>query len=242
MKRNIFKVKLFLTITFLVISYFFLVNYALDITKDYSLERTELTLKNSSKTDSVLTYLTIGDDNNFITDVYGVFGIKQHGLQGYFYAKKDSLYTYKFDKKGISGNISFGTPPLNCPTEKWKNGVNLYEITLNNFGTVSKAQETSDISCVGGVNALGKIKFSDPNWIAGGKRVDSASNLAINNNFSRVGVYPYLCSGCISISNPPNCTKKLNPSTPQKNHICNMSRNASKSGGTVSIEFLGYTD
>jgi len=236
-----YKLKAIVLLAFLLAAYFFLVNYVLKIADATSVSKTELIMKNVSNKDSVLTYITLGNNEDFVTDVHGIFGIKEHGLQGSFYMHKDTVYKYSYDKKGFSGNISFGTVPLNCPTKDWKTGVSLYEVTINNYGTVSKAQETCDISCVDGVNALGKIIFSDTTWIAGGKRVDSAYNFSLNHNFGQVGVYPYRCDLCTAIGNPPKCTTLLPPSKPQAEHTCNMSRDAAKSGGTVTVEFEGYT-
>lgn len=52
---------------------------------DKTLSRTVLKIKNSSTEDSVLTYLTLGSDSQFITNVHGIFGITNCGTQGSFY-------------------------------------------------------------------------------------------------------------------------------------------------------------
>lgn len=161
------------------------------------ISRTTLEIENASIEDSVLTYLTLGADTNFITNVNGIFGISDSGLQGSFWMHKDSVYVYDYSGKGLSGNFSFNTPPLNCPTTAFPTGNNLFEVTLNNAGTVSKAQETVDISCVAGINALGKYELTGGgDWIAGGNSVNSFANAEIYQNVDSVGVFPFGCDDC----------------------------------------------
>lgn len=204
--------------------------------------RTVLTIENTSETDSVLTYLTLGDNEQFITDVNGIFGITDTGLQGSFYLKKDSVYTYEYSGKGLSGNISFGTPPLNCPTKSFPTGNNLYEVTINNFGSVTDAQETIDISNVAGCNALGSFNMTNGgSWIANGDTITSFYNNPIYMNVGLYGVFPFKCDVCVASASPPVCSDTLKSSPPQVSHICNISRDAHKSGGVISLKFKGYT-
>jgi hypothetical protein len=201
---------------------------------------TTLEITNNSTMDSVLTYLTLGADTNYITDVNGIFGITDSGLMGSFWMLKDSIYTYEFDSLGISGNISFNTPPLNCPTNDFANGVNLFEFTLNNVGINPKGQETIDISNVAGANAYGKFSMTDTNWIAGGKKVLSFHNDSLYGNYSNVGVYPFKCDTCTGSQSPPTCKDTLNGyATPKESHDCNVSRNSKLAGGKVRITFSG---
>jgi len=202
--------------------------------------RTTLTVLNQYS-DSVLTYLTLGADTNYVTDVNGIFGIKDSGLQGSFYMKKDSMYTYVFNGKGISGNISFGTAPLNCPDGTWKTGVNLYEFTLNVDTLIADNQETFDISNVAGVNAIGNIyTIGGGAWIAGGTTVSVISNSYIYDNSGNYGVFPFGCDVCTASQNPPKCADTLKIATPQTKPICNVSRNAKASGGSVNITFVSW--
>ena len=205
-------------------------------------ESTTLYMINNSDEDSVLVYLTLGADTNFITDVKGIFGIEDEGLQGSFWLHKDSVYTYTYKGKGLSGNFSFGTPPLNCFTDEWKTGVNLFEVTINNAGTVSKAQETVDISNVAGVNAIVTYKLSGGgDWLANGEKVDSFYNESLYKNYGLKGVFPFKCDDCTKSSAPPKCLDSKKTAKPQKNHTCNVSRNAYYAGGSVTITFKGYT-
>ena len=207
-----------------------------------TIKRTTLEILNTSEHDSVLTYLTIGSDTNFVTDVNGIFGINDSGLQGSFWLVKDSLYTYEFNNKGLSGNFSFDTVPLNCPAGTFKTGTNLFEVTINNYGTVSKAQETIDISNVAGVNAMCRYSMvGGGTWIAGGDSVSSFGNSSIYNNVDSVGVFPFGCDNCTSSVKPPKCIDTLKISKPQPRHICNVSRNSKESGGTIRLSFMGFT-
>lgn len=203
---------------------------------------TVLIIHNSSSQDSVLTYLTLGADTNFITNVKGIFGIADSGLQGSFYMRKDSTYTYKYDKKGLSGNICFGTTPINCPDSIWKTGVNLFEFTINNEGTITDAQETIDISNVAGENALGKFLMKGGNsWIADGTPVDSFYNNKLYSNLGQIGVYPFKCDACTGSVNPPVCTDTLKAEQPQVKPTCNVSRKAVNPSGNVTINFMGWS-
>jgi hypothetical protein len=203
--------------------------------------RTTLEITNESSKDSVLTYLTLGADTNFVTDVNGIFGSSGSGLMGYFWMVKDSVYTYDYTDKGISGNISFGTSPLNCLSANFPTGVNLFEFTLNNEGINDKAQETIDISNVAGVNALGKFNVTDTNWIANGKKVTGFYNDTLYGNLGLVGVYPFKCDTCTGSKKPPTCLNSTKTATPQLYPTCNVSRSAKLSGGIVRITFLGFT-
>jgi hypothetical protein len=203
--------------------------------------KTTLTISNDSKEDSVLTYLTLGNNSSFVTDVNGIFGITDSGLMGSFWMHKDSVYTYNYTDKGISGNISFGTPPLNCLSNDFPTGVNLFEFTLNNAGVNIKGQETIDISNVAGANSIGKFSVTDKNWISNGKKVMSFYNDTLYGNLGLVGVYPFKCDTCTGSKNPPACLDATPSATSQKHSTCNVSRSAKLSGGKVHISFLGYT-
>jgi hypothetical protein len=207
------------------------------------LPRTTLYIANTSGEDSVLTYLTLGADTSFITDVNGIFGISASGLQGSFYLLKDTVYVYNYQGKGLSGNISFGTPPLNCPDSAWITGNNLFEVTINNAGTVSDAQETIDISNVAGSNAFGSYTLSGGGeWIANSAHINILyfKNDSMYQNVGNIGVFPFKCDDCTLSANPPVCNDILPASKPQTEKICNVSRNAKYSGGSVKIEFLGW--
>ena len=203
---------------------------------------TTLELENTSSLDSVLTYVTLSDEAGFEDNVKGIFGIADSGLQGSFYLHTDSVYSYT-STKPISGNITFNSPPINCPTDDFPTGTNEFEFTLNNYGTVDKAQETIDISNVAGVNALGGYKMTGGGaWIAGGDTILLFEVYPMYQNVGRAGVFPFRCDDCVASVNPPKCTDTLSPSKPQKKHICNVSRDAKQSGGKVHITFTGFTE
>jgi hypothetical protein len=197
---------------------------------------TTLVVKNDHPTDTVLVYLTLGKKKGFKANVNGIFGIKDDTdhLQGSFYiAPKDSV-VYA-DPKGvpIQGNITFWEKPNNCVN------VNLFEFCLSNEYTIKNAQETVDISCMGGVNVLGSITMT-----GGGAWTDNYKNPNVteiknkekyhNNNIS--GVYPLGCPYCINHIKKPVCVEK--PSPPNAHNICQVQRNSTESGGIVTITYI----
>ena len=193
---------------------------------------TLLRIKNSNP-DTVLVYLTLSGGKGWVSDVNGIFGIVStyNNLQGSFMlAPNDSLDYTTPDSLGLSGNISFGYAPVNCPV-----GITVYEFTLNNAGTVKYAQETAEISCVAGVNSLGKITLYEGGgkWEANPNYMDvrEIHNDSIGKNSGLVGVFPYGCTNCTDTAGKPDCV--TNPEKPQSQSICNISRDANKSGGAV---------
>ncbi len=198
---------------------------------------TTICVKNSNPTDTVTVYLTLSAGTGWVSNVNGIFGIASTNLsQGCFYlAPNDSVIYVTPDTLALSGNISFGYPPLNCPV-----GITLYEFTLNNASTVPYAQETVEISCVAGVSSIGRFKLS-----GGGKwsattaypNVTTIQNDSMGKNTGRAGVYPYGCTNCTNTAGMSNCI--TTPEACDTLNICNVQRNAGKNGGLVKIEFLG---
>ena len=134
---------------------------------------------------------------------------------------------------GISGNLCFGSPPINCPTPQFPSGVNLAEFILNNGFEGSHAQETIDISCVAGANALISYSLSGGGkWNAGPTQpaVASFANKSIGENTGLVGVFPYGCDNCTSSDNPPRCdTPPVGAPTPwhlrpKRSAMCNVTQ------------------
>ena len=205
--------------------------------------RTTLTISNDSSLDSILTYLTIGADTNFVTNVKGVFGITDSGLQGSFWMHKDSIYTYNFESKGLSGNICFDTVPLNCFVGTFAHGTNLFEFTINDKWTiVTKAQETIDISNVDGCNALIEVSMSGGGkWICGGDSITKFNNSSLYSNFGENGVYPFKCTNCTELGAFQPCLDTIAAADLQPRHICNVSRAGNQAGGSINISYLGNT-
>lgn len=213
--------------------------------------RTILKIQNKT-TKEVKTYLTLGVTKGCIQNVKDIPFVTDYitDLQGFFYLKPLSTIEYKGKGDlGLNGNLSFGSPPMNCPTLQFKSGINLAEFILNNGFQGEEAQETVDISAVAGVNCV--IEFSlisDNPWNAGSKYPDvkQFKNTVIGENAGRIGVYPYGCDECTESVNPPNCPRPPlgapNPPIPQEEPICNVQRDASKSGGIVLISFFGFIE
>lgn len=163
----------------------------------------------------------------------------------------------------MSGNFCFGTPPNICPAPQFPNGMNLAEFTVNTNtpayvnAQVPNPQEALDISCVNGVNA--KIKYdlyaaagsgswsttNNPNVTTFANKPFGDLATKTSPNVNTVGVFSVGCDNCTTSADPGTC-----PSQPglwngwnlpnPANTICNIQRQATKSGGTVLITFSGF--
>jgi hypothetical protein len=204
--------------------------------------RTEVFVTNNTD-DTITAYLTLGADTNYVTDVNGIFGISTSGLQGSFTLLPNDTLKYKSPKgKGFNGNISFGTAPVNCFTNDYPEGINIFEFALNNdFKGIPNAQETFDISCVAGVNSRISCFMSSKDWNDG----DSTGFTFIENsflydNYNRIGVFPYGCDSCSVIYQPPVCENHAKYAEPQPKNMCNVQRDATKKGGYIVVSFNGF--
>jgi hypothetical protein len=143
--------------------------------------------------------------------------------------------------EGLNGNLSFNTPPLNCPCKAFPMGVNLAEFIINNGFQAGAPQETVDISGVSGVNALIKFVLSANDWStnSGAIPVKVFENGLWRDNTGRNGVFPFGCDNCTASVAPPECIG-LHPEYANKLPICTVQRDAkSNQGGTVEIIFQG---
>lgn len=213
--------------------------------------QTTLKITNRSGAE-VKVYLTLGAVSGCVQDVNAIALVKTpvNPLQGWFPLANGVTQTYTPPQGlGISGNFAFGSPPLNCPTAEFRNGINLAEFMLNNAFQEGNPQETIDISCVAGVNAL--IAFAmtgGGTWNAGPLRsgVANFANKPLGQNTGLVGVFPCGCDDCTSRKNPPQPSCPQSPNPPpkyeacQSEPICNVQRDASSSGGSVEVIFLGF--
>lgn len=198
----------------------------------------------------VLTYLTLGATAGCVQDVStltcssGIVIDALYPLMGNFMlpAGVTTRITAP-DGLGLNGNVSFGTPPLNCPCPEFQEGVNLAEFIINN-GFQPGGQETVDISCVCGANAFIEFELSAGDWTSNGGAitdVTSIRNQTRYHNTGIVGVFPYGCDNCTSSDNPPTCVGQ-HPKYANTLPICNVQRPASgNEGGTVKVVFTGYT-
>lgn len=237
--------------------------------------QTKLSIKNDS-TASVQVYLTLGafpgfygTNPGFVQDVTQVtfsppVTWSGSGLQGSFTLAKGAKVSYTSPAgTAISGNISFGTPPLLCPPVGYPNGINLAEFTLNNntaayvnIPNAPQPQEAADISCVNGVNCRVVYTMNTNNnppgstggpWLTtGSSSVTSFSNLTLGTppnspNLNRVGVYPPGCDDCTSSVNPGCNATWLNWGNSNKKSNCTVVRVANgQSGGEVLIQFKQF--
>lgn len=208
---------------------------------------TKLELQNLTD-QSVLTYLTLGATPGCVQDVglirvsNGVTISRLYPLQGSLILPAKTTLTFIAPAgDGFNGNFSFGTPPLNCPTPDWPEGVALAEFIINN-GFQPGGQETVDISCVCGANAYIGFDLTSSDWTTNGGAiaVREIRNGKREDNTGRNGVYPYGCDDCQSSSNPPACVGQQ-PQNVNTLPICNVQRPASSPGGVVRVVFLGWT-
>lgn len=197
--------------------------------------------------DSVQAYLTLGSigDTNYVQNTSGIFGISDSGTQNSFWiAPNDTLcYTSPLGK-GFNGNITFGTPPVNCPdTTQFPNGINLLEFALNNNFAVN-SQETVDISCVAGVNCIINTTFTGGGaWNNGTDSISVIENGKLYSNTGLSGVYPYMCDSCIgTTSKVPYCAGRKPKAKPQATKICNIQRNSTSNGGVIVVGYKGVAN
>lgn len=212
------------------------------------MDQTTLVISNKW-TDSVTVYLTLGVGAGFLSDIKKIPFVKHHTNehQGYFTLEAGDEVSFTSPKNLVfSGNVSFNSPPLNCPSPEFPMCINLGEFTLNNHHANPANWETIDISNVAGANSYMEFSLSGGGkWNAGSKHPDVTKfrNGSLGNNVGRVGVYPYACDDCTASVSPPVCSTKPKgaPVTPvpQKDAICNVQRDSSKAGGTVTLSYLG---
>jgi hypothetical protein len=212
--------------------------------------QTTLKITNRSGAD-VKVYLTLGAVPGCVQDASAVPLVRHpvNPLQGWFSLANGATEAYTPPQGlGISGNFAFGSPPLNCPTAEYRNGINLAEFILNNGFQASGAQETIDISCVAGANALIGFEMTGGGiWNAGGSQpaVAQFANKPLGQNTGLVGVFPCGCDNCVSRDNPPQPSCPPSPAPPayeecQAEAICNVQRDANSSGGSVEVIFHGF--
>jgi len=210
--------------------------------------QTVLELTNATDQD-VQVYITLDATPGCIQNVADLTFVTNsvNNLQGWFTLAPNGLVSYiPPEGVGVNGNFAFGTLPINCPTDAFPNGVNLAEFILNNSFQGLGAQETIDISAVAGVNCYIQFSMSGGGaWNAGATEpnVTEFENKSLNDNCGQVGVYPYGCDDCTRRVVPPECTGPPPPppyGNCQSAPICNVQRDASTAGGTVSITFMGF--
>ena len=202
---------------------------------------TNLTIKNSSREDSVLVYVTLQSPNS----VVGLFGIQAADTmgscsKGTFYAYKDSSYS-SYDSTALFGVVvSFVGDNLPCQVSiplGFPTGINIFECSINT------PFECFDLSCEDGMNAMLKVSVSDTiNWSTGDganqQLFDTARNVfPIRNNVNIRGVFPYRCTDCIDLGTavPQNCLNL--PDTCSTYRTCQAAR-TNNNGGDILIEYL----
>jgi hypothetical protein len=206
--------------------------------------QTVLRVTNSSGSDA-LTYITLGATAGCMNAVANLPFVTNvvNDKQGSFTLRAGQSIDYTPPAgQCIGGNFSFGSPPLNCPPDQYPNGINIAEFILNNGFQGSGAQETLDNSAVSGVNANIKYVMTGGSAWNGGPtqpNISSFQNRGLRDNVGLVGVFPWGCDNCTTRTAPPVCPVPYDGAC-QSEHICNVQRDASSSGGTVEIIFNGF--
>lgn len=214
--------------------------------KRHNTNFTNLSIQNIAQ-DSVKVFLTIQSPKS----VVGMFGIKKSDTsgscsQGYFYAKKDSIYYLNY-KKALEGwNISFESNPRGCKdaiSKGFPSGINIVE------GSINVVNESFDISCIDGINCIIRTSVTDSSWRTGdGSHIKTFSyvknKLKHQSNLNMRGIFPYRCTDCIGISKnnkPKNCFKL--PKKYDSVRVCQVNRTNSTPngtmGGTIQIQYWG---
>lgn len=196
----------------------------------------------------VLVYLTLGATLGCVQDVSTITFTPAVSLNtgtplmgSFTLAAGETVQIAAPEGLGFNGNLCFGSPPVNCPTPDWPEGVALAEFILNN-GYQPGGQETVDISCVCGANAYLGFDLSAGDWTTNGGAiaVSRIRNGSRDDNTGRVGVFPLGCDNCTSSDAPPECVGK-HPHFANKEPICNVQRSAaSNQGGVVRVLFNGW--
>jgi hypothetical protein len=204
---------------------------------------TTLQVRNDSVA-TVTVYITLGATPGCVQDVSSITGVsitKLQPLMGHFDLPSGATVTLAAPAgMGFNGNFSFNTPPMNCPTPDFPNGVNLGEFIINN-GFQPYGQETIDVSCVAGANCIMQFEMDTSDWTSnsGKIKVTTITNGFKTDNTGRVGVFPYGCDNCTSSDNPPECVGKQ-PQYANKEPICNVQRPAGTNlGGTLIMVYKG---
>ena len=215
---------------------------------------TDVVIINKSKHDSIQVFVTLQSTETIV----GKFGMDSSNFnpnsllpngkpvpyKGVFWAYKNIEY-HLGDSAALYGAVvSFGADNYGCQaaiSHGWDYGVNIFEFTVN---TPTNANESTDLSCLDGLNSIMRLTVSDTvNWIAGGKvfKGEAVNKYPLADNCNIPGIYPYHCDVCIDSLTPPEpaCFPLTNCSKNSVNN-CQLDR-ASVRGGKITCEFYGFT-
>lgn len=231
-----------------------IVLFSCNNTTQQNTQYTDVIIENSSEIDSVQVFVTLQSTESII----GKFGMDSTNFnpnsknpdgspvkcKGVFWAKKGIKY-HLGDTTALYGAVvSFGADNYACDaaiSHGWLYGINIFEFTVN---TPSTGNESTDLSCLDGLNSFLKLTVSDTvNWIAGGNvfKNPAQNSWPLETNCNIIGVYPYHCDNCIDTVTPPHpvCFPFEGCSKNSVNN-CQLDR-ATVRGGNIKCEFLGFT-
>ncbi len=192
-------------------------------------QATLVTLKNSTNR-PVQIFFTLGVVNGCLQDVQAVFGPNMQHVGGPLIGSitlapqgspGDSISSIS-GNACVSGSFSADSVRFNCATDKFPNGQSLAEFIVNNFGQGGSSQETVDISCVTGVNAIWQFTMDggQSDWTTTKDTrttphktevVRKMRNDQLFNNIGSIGVFPFGCTNCSDNAGVPCCAPGTNP-------------------------------
>lgn len=152
-------------------------------------------------------------------------------------AANDSIMIPDLPNTCMSGNVTFGDYP-SCPNAAYPDGFSTAEFTLN----VASGLEAIDVSLVNGRNYQVNMSVN-----GGGPWTVQTTNApiteivpkALGNNTDNPGVYPENCTDCIRLVGTTVCAGFPDPPSCHSQRVCNVQRDVSQSGGTVTITLAG---
>ncbi len=124
-----------------------------------------------------------------------------------------------------SGSFSAESVRINCSTDRFPTGQSLAEFIVNNGFQAGTPQETVDISCVTGVNAIWKFTMdggqsvwtttTDTRKVPPTTKVvrDMQNAPNLYGNTGREGVFPFGCTNCTNYAGVPCCAPPITPGT-----------------------------
>jgi hypothetical protein len=186
-------------------------------------QTTGVTLKNKDN-NPIKIYFTLGVVSGCETNVQAIFPTMQLNTPGVTTIGYVTLNPQGQAGDSISstsascysGSFSAESVRINCSTDKFPFGQSLAEFIVNNGFQAGSPQETVDISCVAGANAIWNFDLDggQSDWTvttdtrttpAKTKVVKTMQNNGIYGNVGAIGVFPFGCTNCTNNLGVPCC-------------------------------------
>lgn len=186
-------------------------------------QTTSVTLRNRTNK-PIKIFFTLGVVNGCLTDVQAIFPTMQLNTPGVTTIGFVTLNPQGQAGDSISssnascysGSFSAESVRINCSTDKFPEGQSLAEFIVNNGFQAGTPQETVDISCVAGVNAIWKFSLDggQSDWSTTTdtrttppttKVIKQMQNGDLYQNIGKPGVFPFGCTNCTNYLGVPCC-------------------------------------